>query len=147
MFAKPNTKTITGAAMTAGALVVGAKVGDGVSTLMPESVAPYKRWIIGVGAVVAAACISPSSTMAKAGQNALIGMGVKQLYDELSETLAEAIPVKVADTTTNRFVNAIVGHQDIAPVPVLGAAWQGDDSAMWDRPEESMLIGNSFSGV
>ena len=147
MFTKPNTKSITGAAMTAGALVVGAKVGDGVSALMPESTAAYKRWVIAGIALVGAASIPPKTAVAQAGQNALIGMGVKQLYDELSETLAAAIPVKAGDTTTNRFVNAVVGHKDIALIPALGASWQGNDSAMWDRPEEMNLIGNSFTGV
>lgn len=149
MFKKPNTKSVTNAALTGGALVVGAKVGDGISAVMPESTNGYKRWILGIGGVVAAACINPSTTAAQGAQNALLGLGAKQLYDELSDTLAEAIPVKVAaDATvalsvTDKFVNAIVGHLG-APAASIESAWEGDNSDMWARPLE---IQNDFQDV
>ncbi|MBB1193551.1 hypothetical protein DNC80_07695 [Flavobacterium sp. SOK18b] len=147
MFTKPTGKSLSSAATMAGALVVGAKVGDGVSALMPESVASYKRYIIGLGAVALAACINPKTTLSQAGQNALIGAGVKQLYDEVSDSLAAAIPVKESSTATNRFVNAVVGHTELSLAPTLGSSWQGDSSAMWDRPQELPAMSNSFTGV
>lgn len=138
MFKKPNTKSITGVAIAGGSIVIGAKVGDGIAAVMPESTNSYKRWILGVGGIVAAACINPTTTTAQVAQNACLGLGAKQLYDELSDTLASAIPVKVsADATalsvTDRFVNAVVGHKDV-PVASLGAAWMGDNADLWERP-------------
>lgn len=139
MLTKPSTKTVTGAAFTAGALVLGAKVGDGVSALMPASANSYKKMAIGAAAIIAAACISPKTTVSQAVQNGLIGMGTKQLYDELTDTLAEAIPVKVSsDATalgvTDRFLNAVVGHKEV-PLASLGQAWIGDNADMWSRQE------------
>lgn len=150
MLKKPNTKTIIGVTAKVGAFVIGAKVGDGISAVMPDSTNGYKKWAIAGVSIMAAAFINPTTAMAKAGQNALIGMGTKQIYDELSDTLAEAIPVKSADTTSNKFVNAVVGHKEASlndTTPGLSAAWQGEGSDMWDRPSETMLLGNSFSGV
>lgn len=151
MLTKPSTKTVTSAAFTAGALVLGAKVGDGVSALMPASANSYKKLAIGAVAIVAAACISPKTTVSQAVQNGLIGMGTKQLYDELTDTLAEAIPVKVsADATalgvTDRFLNAVVGHKEV-PLASLGQAWIGDNADMWNRPEEMAQPQIQFTGV
>lgn len=151
MLTKPSTKTVTGAAFTAGALVLGAKVGDGVSALMPASANSYKKLAIGAAAIIAAACISPKTTVSQAVQNGLIGMGTKQLYDELTDTLAEAIPVKVSsDATalgvTDRFLNAVVGHKEV-PLASLGQAWIGDNSDMWSRPEPMAQPQIQFTGV
>lgn len=139
MFKKPNGKSVTNAVATAGAFVVGAKVGDGVSALMPASTDGYKRLILGVGGIIAAACINPSTTMAQGAQNAFLGLGAKQLYDELSDTLTDAIPIKAATATeplgtTDKFLNAIVGHKDVATA-ALGSAWEGDNADdIWSRP-------------
>jgi hypothetical protein len=154
MLKKPTAKTVTSVALAGGAIVLGAKIGDGVSAVMPASTNSYKRWILGVGGIVAAACINPSTTAAQAVQNGLLGLGAKQLYDEATDALAEAVPVKVsADATalgaTDRFVNALVGHKEV-PVASLGAAWMGDNSDnLWDRPleEEAPAPLLSFSGV
>lgn len=144
MFTKPNGKSITSTALAAGSLVVGSKVGDGLAAVMPESVAPYKRWIIGVGAVVAAACIAPKTTVAQASQNALLGMGAKQLYDELTDQLTTAIPIKEATTSGQRFVNAVVTGLN-APAPLSNnAPWIGDNSNMWERQEEALLPTSNF---
>ncbi len=114
---------------------------------MPDSMSSYKRIAIAGAAILAAACVVPKTTMAQAGQNALIGAGAKQLYDELSETLANAIPVKVADSSTNKFVNAVVGHTEIPLATTEGvhAPWLGNPDLMWDRPEEQAVI--EFTGV
>ncbi|MFV5702197.1 hypothetical protein ACM55F_10025 [Flavobacterium sp. XS2P12] len=161
MLKKPTAKTVTSVALAGGAIVLGAKIGDGVSAVMPASTNSYKRWILGVGGIVAAACINPSTTAAQAVQNGLLGLGAKQLYDEATDALKEAIPVKVqvVDTTgakvelnaTDRFVQAIVGHLGSpAYEQYLGAPWEGENSdATWERPIElepaAPLL--SFTGV
>lgn len=152
MLKKPTAKTVTSIALAGGAIVLGAKIGDGVSAVMPASANSYKRWILGVGGIVAAACINPSTTAAQAVQNGLLGLGAKQLYDEATDTLAEAVPVKVsADATalgaTDRFVNALVGHKEV-PVASLGMSWEGSE-AIWDRPLEleQEIPTISFTGV
>lgn len=154
MFKKPNTKSVTNIALAGGAIVLGAKIGDGVSAVMPASVAPYKRWILGIGGIVAAACVNPNTTTAQAVQNGLLGLGAKQLMDEVTDTLAEAVPVKVSGDAsplgaTDRFVNALVGHKEV-PVASLNAPWIGDNADnAWDRPieieQEAPML--SFSGV
>lgn len=156
MFTKPSTKTVTGAAFTAGALVLGAKVGDGVATFMPASTNSYKKLAIGAAAIIAAACVNPKTTASQAVQNALIGMGTKQLYDELTDTLKEAIPVKVqlVDANgarvelaaTDRFVQAVVGHLG-SPAVSGSQPWISDDSDMWSRPEPVAQPQIQFTGV
>lgn len=141
MLRKPTTKTVTSVALAGGAIVLGAKIGDGVSAVMPASTNSYKRWILGVGGIVAAACINPSTTAAQAVQNGLLGLGAKQLYDEATDALAEAVPVKVSANATalgatDRFVNALVGHKEV-PVASLGMPWEGvETDNAWDRSPE-----------
>lgn len=148
-FQKPNQKSVTNAAITAGSFVAGAKVGDGLSAVMPESVAPYKRWLIGIGGIALAACVPSNTTSGAALQSGLVGLGAKQLYDEISDTLADAIPIKVAkdnDTlsVTDKFINAIVGHGVAEPVvsnlPAGTGSWLGEPSSdnLWDRPLEAV---------
>ena len=145
MFKKPNTKSITGVALAGGSIVIGAKVGDGIAAVMPASTQGYKRWILGVGGIVAAACINPSTTTAQVAQNACLGLGAKQLMDEFTDILKDAIPEKpvtkdangatVELNVTDRFVQAVVGHLgEPAPGQYLGAAWMGDNSDIWERP-------------
>jgi hypothetical protein len=154
MFKKPNTKTITGVATRGAAIVVGAKVGDGLNAVMPDSVASYKRWIIGVGALAAAAFINPTTTIAQVSQDGLVGMGAKQLIDELSSTLSAAIPVKpklegAKASLSAKFMDAVIDPSRLAaPSYMLGQSWQGDNADMWARPQESApMLTNSFTGV
>jgi len=142
-FQKPNQKSVTNAALTAGSFVAGAKVGDGLSAVMPESVASYKRWLIGIGGIALAACVPNNTTSGAALQSGLVGLGAKQLYDEISDTLADAIPIKVAKdndalSTTDKFINAIVGHG--TDLDKLKGAWLGEPSSdtLWDRPLEAV---------
>ena len=143
-FQKPNQKSVTNAAITAGSFVAGAKVGDGLSAVMPDSVASYKRWLIGIGGIALAACVPSNTTGGAALQSGLVGLGAKQLYDEISDTLADAIPIKVAKdentplTVTDKFINAIVGHG--YDLDKLNSPWLGEPNTdnMWDRPLEAV---------
>ncbi|AOZ99602.1 hypothetical protein [Flavobacterium commune] len=150
MFQKPTTKSFAAVAIETGAFVAGAKVGDGIVAVMPDSVSSYRRYLVAGMTLLAAACVAPKTTMAQAAQNALIGAGAKQLYDELSETLAGAIPVTAGSSTTNKFVNAVVGHSPdaalVADTSQVGVgAWLGEPENMWDRPAE--LQEAEFTGL
>jgi hypothetical protein len=128
---KPTGKTITDGAITTVAFVAGAKIGDGVASLVPASMDSYKKIGLGILGIVAGASISGTTTTAKATQSALFGMAAKQLYDEVTDQLTTAVAVKDNSTTTNKFVNAVIGHT-VTPVAALAAAW--DNSGSWDRP-------------
>lgn len=149
MFKKPNTKSITGIALAGGSIVIGAKVGDGIAAIMPASTNGYKRWILGVGGIIAAACINPSTTTAQVAQNACLGLGAKQLMDEATDALKEAIDEKpqLVDSVTgakkelnatDRFVNAVVGHLGSPSYGnQLGSPWEGvETDNAWDRSPE-----------
>lgn len=160
MFQKPNAKSVTNAATTVGAFVVGAKVGDGLIAVMPESTSKYKKIALGAVAIILAASVNASTTKGKVAQNALLGMGAKQLSDELTDNLMTAIPQKgKADAVTGvitasnpmeKFTNAIVGHLNAPSMDFydsgVGAAWDGgyaDD--VWERPRLEEM--NPVSGL
>lgn len=151
MLKKPNQKTITDAGITAVAFVAGAKVGDGIAAVMPESVAPYKKWGLAAAGIVLAASISGTTTAAKAAQSAALGMAAKQLLEGINEQLITAIPEKgtadangkiVASSAKDKFINALVGHKGLgSPDYFLGAAWDAgsyDNSQIWDRPADAI---------
>lgn len=154
MFKKPNSKTVTNVAIQGGSMVLGAKVGDGLATLAPDSMSSYKRIILGVVGIGLAACIPATSTASTIAQSAALGMGVKQLYDEVTDTIANAVSVKVAVegtalSTTDKFVNALVGHKEpMLTVSGLSASWGNDliDESIWDRPAQPALS-TGFTGV
>lgn len=143
MLKKPNQKTITDAAITAASFVAGAKLGDGIASIMPESVASYKKWGLAAAGIVLAASISGTTTTAKVAQSAALGMAAKQICDEVTDNLTAAVSAKSGTSVTNKFINAVVGH---APVAALAAAWESgfDNSQVWDRPmiEEADTIVN-----
>lgn len=145
---KPTTKTIASAAVGAASFVAGAKLGDGIAAVIPDSMAAYKKFGIAAVSIIAAACISPKTTLAQAGQNALVGMGAKQLYDELTSALETAVPAKLDTTSTNKFVNALVSTSRPALTPTneaVAAPWLGEPGDMWDRPYEQKQL--AFTGV
>ncbi|WP_163398161.1 hypothetical protein [Flavobacterium fluviatile] len=150
---KPNGKSIASVAVSAGSFVVGAKLGDGIATVFPDSMASYKGFILAGASILAAACISPKSTMEQAAQSALVGLGAKQLYDEFTGALEGAVPAKPATSTTNKFVNALVsttrpaGIDPAVVTPGVGAAWLGQPGDLWDRPEEEYHQTSVFTGV
>jgi hypothetical protein len=153
MFSKPNTKNIASAAVTAGAFVAGAKLGDGIAAVIPDSMASYKKFAIAGVSIIAAACITPKTTMAQAGQSALIGMGAKQLYDEFTGALETAVPAKDASTSTNKFVNALVSTSRPAKAPLdagtgaMNFPWLGEPGDIWERPVEQEQRQLAFTGV
>lgn len=145
MLKKPSQKTITDAGITAIAFVAGAKVGDGIAAVMPESVASYKKWGLAAVGIVLAASISGTTTTAKAAQSAALGMAAKQICDEVTDNLKDAVAVKGGSSVTNKFINAVVGHgENTIPVAALAAAWD-IPSQEWDRPQSESLP--AFSAV
>jgi hypothetical protein len=139
MLKKPSQKTITDAGVTAVAFVAGAKVGDGIAAIMPESVAPYKKWGLAAAGIVLAASISGTTTTSKAAQSAALGMAAKQICDEVTENLTAAVAVKAGTSVTDKFINAVVGHgENPVPVAKLAAAWD-IPSQEWDRPAPELI--------
>lgn len=146
MFTKPNVKSVTSAGATALAVVAGAKIGDGIVAVMPDSTASYKKLLVGAVAIIAAASVSAKTPVAQGVQNALIGVGVKQLCDEVTDNLTSAVAVKDSSSVTNKFINAVVGHTATVPVAALAAAWDsGVPSQAWDRPVAELA--QSFEGL
>ena len=146
MFTKPNVKSVTSAGATALAVVAGAKIGDGIVAVMPDSTASYKKLLVGAVAIIAAASVSAKTPVAQGVQNALIGVGVKQLCDEVTDNLTAAVAVKDSSSVTNKFINAVVGHNAAAPVAALAAAWE-TPSQVWDRPLIAEPISTSFDAA
>ena len=138
MFKKPNVKSVTSAGVTTLAIVAGAKLGDGIVAVMPDSTASFKKILVGGIALLAAASVDAKTQTAQAAQSALIGIGAKQILDEVTENLTSAVAVKDNSTITNKFINAVVGHTE-AKVPIANlpegtkAAWLGEPSQVWDR--------------
>lgn len=140
---KPTGKTITNGAITVASFVAGAKIGDGVASLVPASMDSYKKIGLGILGIVAGASISGTTTTSQVAQSALFGMAAKQLCDEVTDQLTTAVAVKDNSTTMNKFVNAVIGHTDMPVAGVgVGAAW--DNSGSWERPT---LIPQSNAGV
>lgn len=154
MFTKPNVKSVTSAGATALAIVAGAKIGDGIVAVMPDSTSSYKKLLVGAVSLIAAASVSAKTPVAQGVQNALIGVGVKQLCDEVTDNLTSAVAKKgtadaagaiVATSVTDKFINAVVGHLG-TPAYSLGAAWDsGVPSQVWDRPVAELAP--SFEGL
>lgn len=155
MLEKPTTKTLTTVAIQGGSMVAGAKVGDAVAAILPDSMNSYKKIILAVVGIGLAAAIPAKTTGSTIAQSAALGMGGKALYDELTDLLTDAVPVKVAAegaslASTDKFVNALVGHKDpTLTVEGLSAAW-GDDlvnESIWDRPVHQLAEPLAFTGV
>ena len=157
MFTKPNSKTATNIAIQGVSMVAGAKLGDGLAVLAPDSMNSYKRIILGVVGIGLAACIPAKTTGSTIAQSAALGMGVKQFYDEFTDAFTDAVTVKVAAegtalSSTDKFVNALVGHKDpVLSIEGLSATWGNDlvDDAVWNRPGttfEALPI-EGFTGV
>ena len=140
MLQKPNTKNLTKVAIATGSLVVGAKLGDAVVSIMPDSVASYKKIGIGVLSIVAAACINTTTTTGQAAQAGLLGMGGKQLIDVASEHLSSAVPAKDGGSVTDKFINGFVGHKE-TEVALLGSPYTDWSSYKEPQTQPQMVIG------
>ena len=124
MFKTPNSKTITNAAVVVGSGVVGAKVSDGVVAIIPESAQKYAKGIVLAAALIGAASVNSSTTTGTAVQSAFVGMAIKQGADMLTEAIKPQIAAKESSSVANRFINAVVGHNDTdgAIATIEGAA-------------------------
>lgn len=134
MFQKPTEKTATNPLIMAGSFVVGAKVGDGVAAVMPESTQKYKRWILGILSIGLAACVKTTTTTGVAAQAALVGMAAKQVYDEVNGMLTESVDVQDSSTPTGKFLNAVIGHKE----EVAGLGYT-DNIFDWKTGDENAL--------
>lgn len=140
---KPNAKGVTDVAIQAVSFVAGAKIGDGLAEVMPESVSAYKGYILAAVGIVGAACMNTATTGGKVAQNAMLGMGAKQLYNEVTKATTDAIAARTGTTATDKFVNALVGHNVKGlgepadawqPQYSLGAAWEETPSYQYQVP-------------
>ena len=144
MLNKPTLKTGGSALATTVAIVAGAKISDGVASIMPATTNSYKKWLLGAAGLILAASVDAKTPTGKAVQNAAIGFGAKQIYDEVSDSLSATMAPKTDGSATSKFINAIVGHTDVPTDPAaLAAAWEpaGD---VWNQPVNQIA---SFTGV
>lgn len=119
MFKKPTSKTAVSAAVKVGAGVAGAKLSDGLVSVMPESTNSYKKLLVAGIAILGAATVNAQTTAGEAVQAAFVGMAVKQGTDYVTDMLKESVPVQDNTTTTGKFLNAVVGHAtDLPAAPV-----------------------------
>ena len=125
MFQKPNKKSFTDGAVQAISLGLGMKVGDGIATLMPESVSSYKYWILAALGLGIAASVSTKTTSCSAVQAMALGVSANGIYNGLTEVISPSVPVQDITKKSGRFVNAIVGHK-------LGSGYQPDNAFQWE---------------
>ncbi len=118
MFKKPNSKTAVSAAVKVGAGIAGAKLSDGLVSVMPESTNSYKKLLVAGIAILGAAAVNAQSTAGEAVQAAFVGMAVKQGTDAVTDMLTESVAPQDNTTTTGKFLNAVIGHKiDAEPMP------------------------------
>lgn len=111
MFKKPNSKTAVSAAVKVGAGIAGAKLSDGLVSVMPESTNNYKKWLVAGIAILGAASVNAQTTAGEAVQAAFVGMAVKQGTDAVTDMLTETVDPQDNTTTTGKFLNAVIGHK------------------------------------
>jgi hypothetical protein len=126
---KPN---FTKPAVMIGCGAVGAKLGDGVAAILPT---PYgKIACLALGLAVTA--FADGSKMSGAAvQGAGIGMAVNAGAGLLSDALKPQIAPQDASTTTGKFLNAVIGHQDadvLALATVSTARLNSPYQAAWE---------------
>lgn len=121
MFKKPNSKTAVSAAVKVGAGIAGAKLSDGIVSVMPESTNNYKKWLVAGIAILGAASVNAQTTAGEAVQAAFVGMAVKQGTDAVTDMLVDSVDAQDNTTTTGKFLNAVIGHKTDVVAPVLPA--------------------------
>lgn len=140
MLQKPTSKTVMSSAMKVGAGVAGAKVSDGLVNIMPESVSDYKKLIVCGVSLLAAAAINPKTTAGEALQAALVGAGIKQGADALTDMLVPSVERKSNDSITNKFINGVIGHNDTVVTESVAARlsnpvyWQPENLLEVEQP-------------
>lgn len=110
MFQKPSQSSAMSSVVKIGAGVAGAKLSDGVVSVMPESTNNYKKLLVTGVALLAAASVNPKTTAGEAVQAAFVGMAVKQGTDYVTDMLKDSVPVQDNATTTGKFLNAVIGY-------------------------------------
>lgn len=144
MFQKPNKKSFTDGAVQAISLGLGMKVGDGIATLMPDSVSDYKYWILAALGLGIAASVSTKTTSGSAVQAMALGVSANGIYNGLTEIISPSVPVQDGASTSGRFVNALVGHKE-TEVAALGSTFQWEptyaiEETAWERPAAEQPI-------
>lgn len=138
MFKKPSTKDFTSSAVKIGAGVAGAKVSDGIVAAMPESTKDYKKIIVAVVALGAAAATNPKTLAGEAVQAAFVGAAIKQGTDAVTEMLVPEVTAQDNSTVTGKFINGVIGHStEVAPV----------NSAALNRPRRRQRALNSSVAI
>lgn len=117
MFKKPTSKTAVSAAVKVGAGIAGAKLSDGLVSVMPESTNNYKKLLVAGIAILGAAAVPAQTTAGEAVQAAFVGMAVKQGTDYVTDMLKESVPVQDNATTSGKFLNAVIGHDTVVVAP------------------------------
>lgn len=138
MLKKPTSKTTMSSALKVGAGIAGAKLSDGLVSVMPESTNNYKKFLVAGLSVLAAASINSNSTAGEAVQAAFVGMAVKQGTDAVTDMLVESVDAQDNTTTTGKFLNAVIGHKtEAAPVETTVAKSLGRSlrNPIWEPAE------------
>lgn len=157
LFQMPTSSTLTEVAICGGVGIAGAKLSDAIAASLPDSTNGYKKWAIAAVALGAAMCFNPSTTGGKIAQAGFVGMGIKQGSDAISDALVPTIAARTGGKWTDKFVNALVGHDQLVTVPADTAKRSALNAAMyWEssEPVDSMGFGSGepveipmFTGV
>ncbi len=127
-FKTPTGKTIGTALETAGGVIIGAKLSQGVAPLFNDTLGlndpMYGQLaVIGIGGLLAAAATG-NDTAAKWLRNSGIGMVVQQGKDLIADLAQPMLPEKDG-STVNEFINNLFGNNqqvEAAPAAVAGIA-------------------------
>jgi len=136
LFQMPTSSTATEVAIIGVSGITGAKLSDAIAASLPDSTNKYKKWAIAGAAVVAAMCFNSSTTGGKVAQSALAGMAIKQGSDAISEALVPTIAARTGGKWTDKFVNALVGHDAVVPVTETAARSALNAAMFWEAAEE-----------
>ncbi len=153
----PTSSTFTEVAICGGVGIAGAKLSDAIAASLPDSTNGYKKWVIAAAALGAAMCFNPVTTGGKIAQAGFVGMAVKQGSDAISDALVPTIAARTGGKWTDKFVNALVGHDQTVTVSADTAKRSALNAAMyWEssEPVDSMGFGSGepveipmFTGV
>lgn len=136
IYQMPTASTAGDVAIIGASGIAGAKLSDGIAAALPDSTNSYKKWgIFGVSALLAM-CFNPSTTGGKIAQSAFAGMAIKQGSDALSEALVPTIAAKTGGKWTDKFVNAVVGHDAAVPSAEAAARSALNSAIFWEPAEE-----------
>lgn len=136
LFQVPTGSTAGDVAIIGISGIAGAKLSDGIASSLPDSTNSYKKWLIAGGAAVIAMCFNPTTTGGKVAQSAFAGMAIKQGSDAISEALVPTIAARTGGKWTDKFVNALVGHDAVVPAAETAARSALNAAMFWEAAEE-----------